>query len=399
MDYFSSDRRYILQRYFERELSKIKSSKIETQWRDCLFHCASKTNRSLLLTSAEIQLMHEILTWHCNSPLKIHEQMDCLLDFEDLLETYHSFSLPHDQSPFLIQPVTTLDAARRNIELWTNLQTRSIDPSSNEIPENILSFFTAHTGWIQLDSKLIPFMKKHCDRLLPVEYLLKEHLITSSEDFSLRSLYIPSNPTDLQIFANLLSQSNWILPNQISFITLDHLIFRLKRLFFIRFISSSHPFHPIDYSRIMSNHGGLLTSIHSPQQRIPYLYINKQTYIPQLNHLSSNSTFSMANPNELEYLRLITLYDYLSSEENQDYLRILFTRTNIQLIRVDWNQYTSISLNDFHRHEYQRRTQQEQSPLTFSDDDQSSNGWWQTPISSQNKRSLSHLKYQRTILF
>ena len=339
--------------------------------------------------------MHEILSWHCNSPLKIHEQIDCLLDFEELLETFHSRTFPQDQPTFLIHPVTTLDAARRNIELWTNLQTPSIDPSSKSSNE-ILSFFTAHTGWIQLDSKLIPFIKKHCDRLLPVEYLLKEHLITSSEDFSLRSLYIPSNPNDLLIFRNLLSQSNWILPNQISFITLDHLIFRLKRLFFIRFVSSSLSFHPIDYSRIMSYHGGLLTS--SSQQRIPYLYINKQKYIPQLNQFPLSSNL-MANSNELEYLRLISLYDYLSSEENQEYLRILFTRTNIQLIHVDWNQYTSISLKDFHRHEYQRRTQQEQSPLSFSDDDQSSNGWWQTPMSSQNKRSLSHLKYQRTILF
>lgn len=335
--------------------------------------------------------MRDILSWHCDTSLKIYEQIDCLIDFEDLLDAYHSLTLPDDeQSTYLIQPVTTLDAARRNIELWTK---HSIDPPINPILENPLSFFTAQTGWIQLDSKIIPFIKKHSDRLLPVEYLLKEHLITSSEDFSLRSLYIPSNINDLQIFRNLLAQSNWILPNQASFITLDHLIFRLKRLFFIRFLSSHDP---IDYSRIMSCDGGLLTSSH---QRLPFLYINNQKYIPQI-HSSSNSTYPIINPHQFEYLRLITLYDYLSSEDNQEYLRILFTRTTIQLIRVDSNDYTSISLIDFHRHEYQRRTQQEQSPWIFSDDDPPSNGWWQSPKSSKTKRSKSsHWKYQRTVLF
>ncbi len=264
------------------------------------------------------------------------------------------------------------------------------------------------TGWLQLDSKIVPFIKKHCDRLLPVEYLLKEHVISSSEDFSLRSLYIPISPEDIQTFKILIRQlisSNFIITNQSLLITLDHLIFRLKRLFFIRFLSSPINFDQIDYQKIMSFNGGLLTLLNPNKQRIPFLYINKQKYIPQINeiNLSSISTFCMANKYELEYIRLISLYDYLSSDENNDNLINFLSRNNLTLIPIDFyyeqKYFTTISLHDFHYHEYQRRTQQQQNLIYYDDDSQTSTGWWQPPVSSKQKRPLSHFKLQRPILF
>jgi len=267
------------------------------------------------------------------------------------------------------------------------------------------------TGWIQLDSKIVPFIKKHCDRLLPVEYLLKEHIISSSEDFSSRSLYIPINNDDIYLLNPLICQSssNFILTNHSLLITLDHLIFRLKRLFFIRFISSPINIDYIDYNKIMSFNGGLLTLINNKKQRIPFIYINKQKYIPQLNEMNLllTSTFCIANKYELEYLRLILLYDYLSSDDNNDNLINLSSINNLTLIPIEFYSeekfLTFISLNDFHYHEYQRRTQQQKNLIYYDDNQQLSNGWWQPPISSSSSskqnRPSSHLKLQRPIFF
>ena len=159
-------------------------------------------------------------------------------------------------------------------------------------------------------------------------------------------------------------------------ITLDHLIFRLKRLFFIRFLSSPINIDQIDYQKIMSFNGGLLTLLNQnkQQQRIPFIYINKQVYIPHINeiNLSSISTFCMANKYELEYLRLISLYDYLSSDENNDKLIHFLSNNNLNLIPIDFyseQKYSMImSFQDFHYHEYQRRTQQQKNLIYYDDD-------------------------------
>jgi hypothetical protein len=158
----------------------------------------------------------------------------------------------------------------------------------------------------------------------------------------------------------------------------------------------------------MSFNGGLLTLINNSKQRIPFIYINKQKYIPQINeiNLSFTSTFCMANKYELEYLRLILLYDYLSSDENNDNLINLSSINNLTLIPIDFyseqNFLSIISLNDFHYHEYQRRTQQQKNLINYDDNQQLSSGWWQPPISSSSsrqKRPLSHFKLQRPIFF
>jgi hypothetical protein len=160
----------------------------------------------------------------------------------------------------------------------------------------------------------------------------------------------------------------------------------------------------------MSLNGGLLTLINNKkQQRIPFIYINKQKYIPQMNeiNLSSISTFCMANKYELEYLRLILLYDYLSSDDNNDNLINLSSINNLTLIPIEFYSeekfLTFISLNDFHYHEYQRRTQQQKNLIYYDDNQQLSNGWWQPPISSSSSskqnRPSSHLKLQRPIFF
>ena len=199
--HFSSGRRYVVQRHFEQQLYDIKSPIIQSKWRRCLFEVISKP---IYLTRSEVDLMHEIFSWHLNSPsIKLRENIDYMIDFEDLIDCFHS-NTNHDGKSFLVEPVTTLDAARKNIEMWKNLQENFIEktPPDNQIPRKPAnsaeltrtSSKSSTTGWLQLDSKIVPFIKKHCDRLLPVEYLLKEHVISSSEDFSLRSLYIPISP-------------------------------------------------------------------------------------------------------------------------------------------------------------------------------------------------------------
>jgi hypothetical protein len=156
----------------------------------------------------------------------------------------------------------------------------------------------------------------------------------------------------------------------------------------------------------MSFNGGLLTLFKQNKQRIPFIYINQQKYIPQINdmNLSSISTFCMANKYELEYIRLISLYDYLSSDENNDNLIRLLSIPNLTLIPIDvyyeQKYFTTISFHDFHYHEYQRRTQQEKNLISYNDDPQISTGWWQPPVSSsKQKRPLSHFKLHRPILF
>ncbi|CAF2826556.1 unnamed protein product [Rotaria sp. Silwood2] len=442
---FRSGRRYFVQRHFEQQLFDIKSSLIQNKWRRCLLEVISNSSSPIYITLNEVQLMHDIFSWHLNystNYLKLRENIDYIIDFEDLIDCFNSMSLDDNNNnnnntkSFIIQPVTTLDAARKNIEMWKNLQENIIESNTNQTvdkrvkrkrtrtpilntptitPTPAKSSFrfdqSSLTGWIQLDSKIVPFIKKQCDRLLPVEYLLKEHIISSSEDFSLRSLYIPINEDDIYIFNNLIRQSSssssskFILTNYSSLITLDHLIFRLKRLFFIRFLSSPINVDYIDYNQVMSYNGGLLTLINNKKQHIPFIYINKQKYIPQMNNMNFSfiSTFCMANKYELEYLRLIALYDYLSSDENNDNFISLLSINNLTLIPIDCyyeeKSLEIISLNNFHYNEYQRRFEQQKSLIHFEDNQQLSSGWWQPPASSSKQKSLSHIKLQRPIFF
>jgi hypothetical protein len=84
--------------------------------------------------------MHEILSWHLNSPnthIKLREKIDSMIDIEDLIDCSHSIPINsnHDGKSFLIQPVTTLDAARKNIEMWKNLQENFIEkPTEKKTP-------------------------------------------------------------------------------------------------------------------------------------------------------------------------------------------------------------------------------------------------------------------------
>ncbi|UJR20644.1 hypothetical protein I4U23_023769 [Adineta vaga] len=417
---FRSGRRYVVQRHFEQQLFDIKSPTLQNQWRHCLLDVINKSYSPIYITCHEVELMHEIFSWHLNyskNYLKLRENIDYIIDFEDLIDCFQTLAYidPNNSNKsksLLIQPVTTLDAARKNIELWKNLQENISQTESNQIIDKnpsitpiLTSPQSSSTGWLQLDSKIVPFIKKQCDRLLPIDYLRKEHIISSSEEFFLRSLYIPIQSDDLSLFNNFVPQSSSLTIHSL-LITLDHLIFRLKRLFFIRFLSSSKHLDSIDYHRIMSYQGGLITLNNHQKQRLPFIYINRTKYIPQLNssNFTSTSTFCMANKYEIEYLCLISLYDYLSSDENNELLENLTSRRSLTLIPItpadEYQIQTSISLQDFHYHEYQRRTQQQRNFRFYENDqNQSLDGWWQPPLSLQQKRPLSYFKLQRPIFF
>lgn len=325
--FFSSNRRYVVQRYFEQELKRIKSSKDQLKWQQCLSDLIQQTNSHYSLTQIEINLMNEIFSWHLNRRQSMHlnRTYDYLLDFDDLLERY---------------------------------QNTQID-------------------WLQIDSKLVPFIQKYRDYLLPIEYLLKENLISSSEDHLLEPFYIPMSQDDFNRFGTYLTQLS-------SFITLEHFIFRRKYLLFLRFNHQTI----IDPKPIMRLKGGLLTLNRFSRQRIPYIYINQQKYIPQID-IKSSSTFCLANQYEFEYLRLIMLYDSLAIDDENEYSKLFLQQTNLTLIPIDCfcdeKSCTNISLKDFHFHEYQRRLQHESNL---------SNGCWQTPHSSS-----SNLYYKQPILF
>ncbi|CAF0794802.1 unnamed protein product [Adineta ricciae] len=406
-----SGRRYVVQRHFEQQLLDLKSSFLQNKWRHCLYDVIHKSHAPIYITCHEVELMHEIFSWHLNyakNHLKLRENVDYIVNFEDLFDSFQSLTLNEGylSTTSIIQPVTTLDAARKNIELWKSLQGNVSQTESNEDVYKSLNgkqpvLTSSSTGWLQLDSKIMPFIKKQCDHLLLVDCLLKEHVISSSEDVFLRPLYIPIQSEDIDLFHTLIRRSS--LTDRSLLITLDHLAFRLKRLFFIRFLPTENPKQSIDHQKIMSNHGGLVTLNNRSQQRLPFIYINQMKYIPQLNHLNftSMSTFCMANPYELEYLRLISLYDYISSDENKETLESLSSTNYLTLIPIkpadEYQIQLSISLQDFHCHEYERRTQQEKN-LKFYDND----GWWQPPLSSsttRQKRTFSHFKLQRPIFF
>lgn len=269
------------------------------------------------------------------------------------------------------------------------------------------------TGWLQLDSKTVPFIQRQHDRLLPVEYLLREHLIASCDEFHLRSFYMPISNDDIDIFHALMRQASslpMILTLHSSLVTLDHLLFRLKRLFFIRFLSSPSELNSIDYQQVMALNGGLLTvnstrNGKQQQQRIPFIYVNKQKFIPQVDQLfcSFVSPFHLATEYESEYLRLMLLYDgFASNEHNSDLTSLLATQI-LRLLPVqccyEEKLITAISLHDFHYHEYQRRSQQRKNLAPSNDHSPLLTGWWQPPMSSKETRSSTHFKLQRPLLF
>ncbi len=142
--YFSSGRRYIVQRHFEQQLFDIKSSIIQNKWRRCLLDVISKSLLPIYITQNEVELMHEIFSWHLNysnNHIKLRENIDYIIDFEDLIDCFNSISLDDDNNntkqSFIIQPVTTLDAARKNIEIWKNLQENFIENNNtNQTTDN-----------------------------------------------------------------------------------------------------------------------------------------------------------------------------------------------------------------------------------------------------------------------
>jgi hypothetical protein len=84
--------------------------------------------------------MHEIFSWHLNhgnNYIRLRENVDYIIDFEDLIDCFNTMSFDNDNSnslkSFLIQPVTTLDAARKNIEMWKNLQENIIENNNDQI--------------------------------------------------------------------------------------------------------------------------------------------------------------------------------------------------------------------------------------------------------------------------
>ena len=137
---YSSGRRYVVQRHFEQQLFDIKSLLIQNNWRRCLLEVISNSLSPIYITLNEVQLMHEIFSWHLNysnNYIKLRENIDYIIDFEDLIDCFNSLSFDDDNSnnnlkSFIIQPVTTLDAARKNIEMWKNLQENIIEKNTNQ---------------------------------------------------------------------------------------------------------------------------------------------------------------------------------------------------------------------------------------------------------------------------
>lgn len=102
---------------------------IQNQWRRCLLEVISKSLSPMFITHYEVELMHEIFSWHLNQAnnyIKLRDNIDYIIDFEELIDCYNSMPFDNnnnnDIKSFIIQPVTTLDAARKNIEMWKNLQ-------------------------------------------------------------------------------------------------------------------------------------------------------------------------------------------------------------------------------------------------------------------------------------
>ena len=133
----SSGRRYVVQRHFEQQLLDVKSSFLQNKWRHCLYDVIHKYHAPIYITCHEVELMHEIFSWHLNyakNHLKLRENVDYIVNFEDLVDSFQSLTSNEGylSTSSIIQPVTTLDAARKNIELWKSLQGNVSQTESNE---------------------------------------------------------------------------------------------------------------------------------------------------------------------------------------------------------------------------------------------------------------------------
>ncbi len=141
---FSSGRRYVVQRHFEQQLLDIQSVLVEKKWRHCLLEVIAKSSSPLYITRPEVELMHEIFSWHLNhahGSIKLREKMDYLIDFEELIDcsksiSYEELTTSSNSKASFIQPVTTLDAARKNIEKWKNLQEHFVDKNTDPIVDD-----------------------------------------------------------------------------------------------------------------------------------------------------------------------------------------------------------------------------------------------------------------------
>ena len=89
--------------------------------------------------------MNEIVSWHLNysNSIQLQENIDYIIDFEDLIDCFNSMTVNdinhnhnHNMKSFILQPVTTLDAARKNIEMWKDLQNNIIENNANQTIDN-----------------------------------------------------------------------------------------------------------------------------------------------------------------------------------------------------------------------------------------------------------------------
>jgi hypothetical protein len=110
---------------------------VQNKWRHCLLEVISNSLSPVYITLHEAELMHEIFSWHLNYSnnfIKLRENIDYIIDFEDLIDCFNSISLDNNSNikSFMIQPVTTLDAASKNIEMWKNLQDNILENNQNQ---------------------------------------------------------------------------------------------------------------------------------------------------------------------------------------------------------------------------------------------------------------------------
>lgn len=132
----------------------------------------SKCLSPLYITSNEANLINEINTWHLNWSnqfCKINARIDYLIDFEDLFDSSITVTMVGSSaSPsFLFQPITTLEAASRTIEMWKERQDRLIDDTySNPTVSKSLSKSNPSTSKRNGKSSLISFSEERRDNYI-----------------------------------------------------------------------------------------------------------------------------------------------------------------------------------------------------------------------------------------
>ena len=384
----SSGRRYVAQRHFEQQLFFVQSPVIQEKWRRTFFELMSKAFVFLSLTPNESNLLNEINSWHLNMSAG-DARLDNLLDFDDLFDCSTSFPSSSTPVAFLFQPMTTLAAASRTLELWKEQSSPLLPTPVDRLDPDRRENSSIHPG----ECLAFPLDRSSAERTPDqfVRRLRPASVVRSTRRETIGHFQRFSSRDRLRFFFSFSFNCSLVVHSagRVSLSFQTSLLPSLSLLVVER-LSARFPASDGDERRaahVEQRAAATSFSLHSQTEVFPAFPVEQFRTESARRHVVSTgiSAFDFHLRISLHGRQRAILLSNLLDERSDA------AAGGKSVVDDDFAER-------FHYHEYQRRSQRK---TKASDESQAlANGWWHTPVSSRAKRSsVNQLKIRPPIYF